>query len=103
MLAAYLNIKISAEELPRKIGFRDTLARCREQNIISEADARDLQKLAELRNPLSHHRHMDDPANLSRRVIDERIAGEEHLRRDATFAISMAVRLLALPVFRVGD
>jgi hypothetical protein len=57
----------------------------------------------DLRNPLSHHRLIDDPTNLSRRAIDARMPGEEHLRRDATFAISMAVRLMALPMIRIGD
>lgn len=103
MLAAYLNMGPDDELLPRKVTFRETLTRCEGKGILSAADVRDLQRLADLRNPLSHHRHIDDPTNLSRRVIDERIAGEEHLRRDATFAISMAVRLLALPAFRIGD
>lgn len=104
MLAAYLNFKIAPnDELPRKITFRQTLTLCKDRGILSEVDARDFQRLSDLRNPLSHHRHMDDPSNLSRRALDDRVAGEEHLRRDATFAIGMAVRLLALPSFRIGN
>lgn len=103
MLAAMLTLGIDAEPIPPKIDFRKTLKRCRARDMISQRDADDLERLMEMRNPLSHHRLINDPSNLSRRVIDERISGEEHLRRDATFAISMAVRLLALPMIRLGD
>lgn len=103
MLAAMLTLGLNAEPIPPKIDFRKTLKRCRARDMISQCDSDDLERLMGLRNPLSHHRRIDDPTNLSRRVIDERISGEEHLRRDATFAISMAVRLLALPMIRLGD
>lgn len=102
MLAAYLNLGLDGELVPRRVTFRDTLDRCEAKGILSAVDVRDLKRLADLRNPLSHHRHIDDPTNLSRRVLDERVAGEEHLRRDATFAIRIAVRLLSLPAFRIG-
>jgi hypothetical protein len=42
------------------------------------------------------------PLNLSRRVIDSQRPAEHHLLSDASFAISMAVRLLALPSFRLS-
>jgi hypothetical protein len=103
MLAAHLSIGLDAEELPERIGFRATLKRCLAHGVISKGDAADLRRLMELRNPLSHFRSIDDPSILSRRVLDERLHAVEHLRRDATFAISMAVRLLALPAFRLGD
>ncbi|MEZ0497517.1 hypothetical protein [Sphingomonas sp. IW22] len=103
MLAAMLVTGLDAEPIPARIAFRDTLARCRTRNFISEQDATDLERLMNLRNPLSHHRLIDDPTNLSRRAIDARLPSEEHLRRDATFAISMAVRLMALPMIRLGD
>lgn len=103
MLAAMLTLGIDAESIPPKIDFRETLKRCRARDMISQRDADDLERLMGMRNPLSHHRLINDPSNLSRRVIDDRISGEEHLRRDATFAISMAVRLLALPMIRLGD
>jgi hypothetical protein len=103
LLASHLSLSLTAEELPERITFRETLDRCLAGNVISEADAADLRRLMSLRNPLSHFRSIDDPSNLSRRVLDERQDAEEHLRRDATFAIGMAVRLLALPSFRLGN
>jgi hypothetical protein len=56
-----------------------------------------------LRNPLSRFRIIDDPSNLSRRVLDNIISAETHLFRYASFAIGVAVRMLALPAFRLGD
>ncbi len=47
------------------IALRDTLARCRARNFISEQDATDLKRLMNLRNPLSHHRLTDGSTNLS--------------------------------------
>ena len=101
ILAAYLGIQFLSEDIPKRISFQETLRRCRSQNIINHADEADLRRLMELRNPLSHFRSIDDPTNLTRRVIDSQVPAEEHLQRDATFAISMAVRLLALPAFRI--
>jgi hypothetical protein len=102
VLASYLDMMLDTDALPPRIAFRETLRRCEAKGIISAVDARDFQRMANLRNPLSHHRLVNDPTNLTRRVLNEQIDGEEHLRRDATFAIGMAVRLLALPSFRLG-
>jgi hypothetical protein len=103
LLAAHLALGIDGEELPNRISFQDTLRRCMARNIITEKDADDLRRLMNLRNPLSHYRSIVDPSNLSRRVLDTMSPAESHLRGDASFAISMAVRLLSLPAFRLGD
>jgi hypothetical protein len=55
-----------------------------------------------LRNPYSHFRSPDDSSNLSRRALDTRVAVDHHLFRDASFAMGMAIRVLALPAFRLG-
>jgi hypothetical protein len=103
LLAAHLALGIDGEELPNRISFQDTLRRCMARNIITEKDADDLRRLMNLRNPLSHYRSIVDPSNLSRRVLDTMSPAESHLRGDASVAISMAVRLLSLPAFRLGD
>ena len=103
MLAAYLTIGLDAEELPDRVSFNDTLKRCVSRDVISAQDADDLRRLMNLRNPLTHYRSIDDPSNLSRRVLNSMIPAETHLLTDATFAMSMAIRLLALPAFRLGD
>lgn len=103
ILAAHLALGLDAEELPERITFHETLKRCLARNVICEADADDLRHLMGLRNPLSHYRSIDDSSNLSRRALNEKVHAAEHLRRDASFAISMAVRLLSLPAFRLGE
>lgn len=101
MLAAHLAMALGGDALPERIHFRETLERCLADGVIDGRDAEDLRKLMSLRNPLAHHRGIDDETNLSRRVLDSRVNARDHLLNDATFAISMAVRLLALPTFRV--
>jgi hypothetical protein len=103
LLAAHIAIGINGEELPARIAFQETLRRCLARDVITQRDADDLQRLMALRNPLSHYRSVDDPSNLSRRVLDTMASAESHLRADGSFAISMAIRLLALPSFRLGD
>jgi hypothetical protein len=103
MLAAELALGFDGEQLPERISFQDTLTRCTARGILSEEDAADLRRLMSLRNPLSHYRSIDDSSNLSRRALDSREPAHNHLLRDAAFAIGMAVRLLALPAFRLGD
>ncbi len=103
MLAAHLAIGIHGEQLSNRISFHDTLLRCLARKVISPKDADDLRRLMGLRNPLSHYRNIDDPSNLSRRVLNTRVPAESHLLGDASFAISVAVRLLALPAFRLGN
>jgi HEPN domain-containing protein len=102
-LAANLTLALHAQEIPKRIDFRETLRRCLEHGSVTKALADDLERLMNLRNPLSHYRRPDDSSNLIRRVIDSGVPPEDHLLNDASFAISVAVRLLALPSFRLGD
>lgn len=102
MLASYLELGLGGEPLPNRIKFIETLERCVQREIIAESDAADLKRLMSLRNPLSHYRSLDDPSNLSRRSLTSQETALDHLSRDASFAISMAVRLLSLPSFRLS-
>ncbi|WP_339730218.1 hypothetical protein [uncultured Pseudomonas sp.] len=102
MLASQLTLGLNAPKLPKKIGFQDTLSRCVEQGVIDPTQAGELKRLMDLRNPLSHFRHVDDPESLSRRSLDSQAPAQATLLRDATFAIGVAVDLLASPEFRLG-
>jgi hypothetical protein len=102
MLAAHIRLGMSDEKFSKRISFQDTLERCIADNVITHEDAEDLRRLMALRNPLSHFRSIDDPSNLSRRVLNTMVSAETHLFNDASFAIGMAIRLLALPSFRLG-
>ncbi len=103
VLAAHLSLGLDGERLPDRVSFVHSLTRCLEKEVIAEQDADDLRRLMKMRNPLTHYRSIDDPSNLSRRVVDTQQPAEAHLLTDATFAMSMAIRLLSLPVFRLGD
>ncbi|MBB6425780.1 hypothetical protein [Sphingopyxis sp. JAI128] len=102
ILAGNLLLRFDAQSLPPKISFSETIKRSIARGTISNELAKDLRRLCELRNPLTHFRDINDPSNLTRRVLDTQVNLEEHLRRDATFALTTAVRVLALPSFRVG-
>ena len=102
LLAAYLHAGLLVGDIPGRVQFRETLRRCREHDVISDDDVKDLERLMGLRNPLSHFRHVDDASNLERRSIDGGEHPDELIRRDASFAISLAARVLAKPAFRLG-
>jgi hypothetical protein len=102
LLAAYLHAGLLVGDIPGRVQFRETLRRCREHDVISDDDVKDLERLMGLRNPLSHFRHVDDASNLERRSIDGGEHPDELIRRDANFAISLAARVLAKPAFRLG-
>lgn len=102
LLAAYLHAGLLVDNIPERIQFADTLRRCRERDVISDQDVTDLRRMMDLRNPLSHFRHVDDGSNLDRRMIDTGVSAEELLRRDAVFSIGLVVTILAKPAFRLG-
>ncbi len=70
--------------------------------MIEQSLAEQLKQLMALRNPLSHFRSADDPESLFRRTLDSQTPTQVTLQRDATFAIGVAVDLLASPAFRLG-
>jgi hypothetical protein len=100
ILAAHLTLGINGEEPSNRISFNETLNRCVARDVITQEDADDLRRLMGLRNPLSYYRTVDDPSNLSQRILNTMLPAEAHLLNDASFAMSMAIRLLALSVFR---
>lgn len=102
LLASFLHSELMAGDLPRRIKFKDTLKRCKDRDLLNEQDAKELEKLMALRNPLSHFRHVDDESSLDRRSIDGREPFEALIRRDAEFAIGLATRILAKAPFRLG-
>lgn len=101
LLAAFLHAGLLIDDIPERIQFRETVRLCREHNVISDDDAKDLVSLIGLRNPLSHFRHVGDAKSLERRSIDGGEHPNELIRRDADFAISLAARVLAKPAFRL--
>lgn len=103
VLASYLSMGLNATPLPTRVQFKDTLKRSVEKGVFSDEFAEDLIKLMSLRNPLSHYRDVNDASNLSRRAINTAMLPHQHLLNDATFAISVAVKMLSLPSFRLDS
>jgi hypothetical protein len=102
LLAASLGAGLEGEELPERVSFKQTLARCRARNIIGEQDRAELERLMGLRNPLSHFRDTNDEANIDRRAMTSGLRPEELLASDASFAIGLVARLIAMPPFRLS-
>jgi hypothetical protein len=102
LLAAYLQAGLLVDDIPERIQFADTLRGCRERDAISDQDVTDLRRMMDLRNPLSHFRHVDDSSNLDRRTIDSGVSADDLLRCDAIFSIGLVVSILAKPAFRIG-
>ncbi|WP_395458184.1 hypothetical protein ACHMW5_30035 [Azospirillum melinis] len=101
LLAAFLCNGLMENDLPRRVDFKETLKRCYDNGILSEQDTQDLKKLMNLRNPLSHFRHIDDDSSVERRFLNQKEPIQEFMRRDAQFAIGLATRILSKNPFRV--
>jgi HEPN domain-containing protein len=56
LLAAYLSAALNGDELPNRTAFKETLKRCLAKGVLGREDATQLQRLMELRNPISHYR-----------------------------------------------
>jgi hypothetical protein len=101
LLAGFLHAAL-VQDVPRKVQFRDTLKICKERGMLTEQDVVDLTRLSELRNPVTHFRHLDDASHLERRAINAREPVLDVLESDAHFAMALAVRLLGKRPFRLG-
>jgi hypothetical protein len=79
--------------------FRDTVAACKSSRLLNDEDERDLMRLADLRNALSHFRTLRDPSHIDRRSLYERQPAADICEADARFAIGVLIRVLAKPAF----
>ncbi|MEZ2405771.1 hypothetical protein AB6806_03000 [Bosea sp. RCC_152_1] len=91
---------VSTIRLKDRPWFRDIVVAGRSAGILGEEDERDLLRLAELRNALTHFRTVDDASHIDQRALSERRAAIEICEEDARFAILLFVRILAKPQFR---
>ncbi|OQM76610.1 hypothetical protein [Manganibacter manganicus] len=99
LLAAYIDTDLEAEKLPKRVSFNDTIRRCVSKGVFDKSFSGELITMMNIRNPLSHYRDLEDPSNLSRRVLDSRLPAIAHLMGDASFALAIAIKLLSLPPF----
>jgi hypothetical protein len=100
LLAAFLHGSL-LHSVPQKVQFRDTVKNCKEVDLLTDQDVADLTRLGELRNPVTHFRHLDDTSQLDRRAINAGEPVRTLLEGDAYFAMALAVRILAKTPFRL--
>ena len=100
LLAALLYA--AGDELPPRVHFSETLRRCRGKGFLSLEDSTSVERLANLRNPLSHFRNVNDSSNLARRSMSADQEVSDLLKADAYFAIGIAIKVLSKPPFRIG-
>jgi len=103
LLAANLAARLDGPDITAWVKFKRTLTLAVERRVIDAELATDLEKLMDLRNPLTHYRPIAHPENISMRAVDNGMPAHALLLQDATFAISVAVRMLSQPDFRLGN
>lgn len=86
--------------LTEKPKFRKTIDACKVIGLLNDEDERDLLRLMEIRNALTHFRAVANESNLDQRSTNQRKNGFTVLADDARFAIFVLVRILAKPDFR---
>ena len=101
LLAAFLHSAL-LHSVPQKIQFRDTLKTCKDHGLLTDRDIADLTRLSELRNPVTHFRHLEETSHLMRRAVNTGEHFNTLLEGDAHFAIALSVRILAKAPFRLG-
>jgi hypothetical protein len=110
-LAAHLGLEAVSAQIqgrtatPQKLrpGFRETVGACKASGLFNAEDERELLRLSDLRNALTHFRTVDDQSHLDRRAIREGRPPAAISEDDARFAITLFVRVLAKPPFRFNQ
>lgn len=94
--------RVEGDAVPARPSLDAVIKQCLERGVINGNDETNIRRLRNLRNPLTHFRHMDDPTHLERRALDERTHALEILANDARFCITTVIQLLSKPEFAIG-
>lgn len=81
---------------------KDLLGHSKEAGVLNERDVENIEKLMELRNPLTHYRDVNDPQNLTRRAMASSVHPEQIIFDDARFAIETIITILGKDSFAIG-
>jgi len=101
LLASELASRLDKIDLPDKATAKKIRAKSLGAGLISEDEERDLERLESLRNPLTHYRDANDPEHIDQQAMQENVFSDSILERNAVFAITTAMRMLAKPSFRL--
>ena len=83
--------------------FQRNFATMPSERVLSLEDSASVERLANLRNPLSHLRNVNNSSNLTRRSMNADQEVSDVLKADAYFAIGIAIKVLSKPPFKIGS
>jgi hypothetical protein len=111
LLGAQIDLEQGSYEIHGK-DFGDTLTRrpsldeivrkAKQIGLLDDDDERALKRMREMRNPLTHFRNIDDPTNMTRRMLNQRTHPTVLFEDDARFCITTVIRILSKPTFAIG-
>ena len=101
LLASELASRLDPIDLPDRATAKKIRAKSLEAGLITEIEERDLERLESLRNPLTHYRDANDPEHIDQQAMQEYTFSGSLLERNAVFAITTAMQMLAKPSFRL--
>jgi hypothetical protein len=101
LLASELEMRLDPVLVPPKATGKAIRKLSRDSGVITADEDRELERLASLRNPLTHYRGANDPQHIDQQAMQQRTHSESILERDAVFAVTLALRMLAKPAFRL--
>jgi len=101
LLASELEMRLDPVPVPGKATGKTIRKLSRESGVITAEEDQELELLASLRNPLTHYRGANDPEHIDQQAMQQRSASDAILERDAVFAVTLALRMLAKPPFRL--
>lgn len=94
LLASELEMRVDPAPVPAKARGQKIRELSRESGVITAEEERELERLALLRNPLTHLRGANDPRHIDQQAMRQRSSGD-------TIAITLAMKVLAKPAFRL--
>lgn len=101
LLASELEMRLDPVPVSGKATGKTIRRLSRESGVITAEEDQELERLASLRNPLTHYRGANDPEHIDQQAMQQRSASDAILERDAVFAVTLALRMLAKPPFRL--
>jgi hypothetical protein len=103
ILASQLEGKADPVMLGNKVGAGTTRNRAASAGIISDDELIELDQLEKLRNPFAHYRNINDPEHVDQQATNERRSSDSIFEKSAVFAITLTIKVLSKPSFRLGS
>lgn len=90
------------EPLPERPSLDQLIAKAKYIGLLDDDDEKALKRIRGIRNPLTHHRGVDDPTNMTRRMLAHRVATASLFEGDARFCITTVIRFMGKPAFAIS-